>query len=368
MQSTASINRVMIIDLPGLTPEPEVRGCTGSDLLGAEAVAALVRETAKSLGLVDHRSAPARELLPRFDRCFTAADETVRQQAEAIAQTVGRRLGYHLLTLKRGDAVNRAARHDWDARHWAWWAGMRHVWIGGGLASGELGTRLPGYAQAVLAEHASTDLRVARSPYGAALPQTGAARALAPTRDAGLVFDFGGSLWKRALAQYDVAGRLAALHVLPPQPAPPDLSGGTGAAFAARLADELAAFIAGTWAQVAAQGTQPAPEIGVVLATYLRSGAYIPPVAKGYYALHQAYAELAGQLARLVTAQLKKMARTGQPVTIRLWHDGTAAALPYAGAGRAAVIQLGTALGVGFPPEDEAGLRPFAPGFAVVPG
>jgi hypothetical protein len=50
--------------------------------------------------------------------------------------------------------------------------------------------------------------------------------------------------------------------------------------------------------------------------------------------------------------------RLGCPVYLRLLHDGSAAAA-YAGAERTAVIMLGTALGVGFPPVEE-GLRPVA--------
>jgi hypothetical protein len=49
---------------------------------------------------------------------------------------------------------------------------------------------------------------------------------------------------------------------------------------------------------------------------------------------------------------------------VALIHDGTAAARAYAGEMRAAVITLGTALGVGFPPTS-GGLRPIASFFAV---
>jgi hypothetical protein len=39
-------------------------------------------------------------------------------------------------------------------------------------------------------------------------------------------------------------------------------------------------------------------------------------------------------------------------------HDGTAAALAHAGSAHRAVIVLGTALGVGFPPTKDDGLCP----------
>jgi hypothetical protein len=48
---------------------------------------------------------------------------------------------------------------------------------------------------------------------------------------------------------------------------------------------------------------------------------------------------------------------TGRPCRVHMIHDGTAAAAAFAGRPAAAVIALGTALGVGFPPASAAGLR-----------
>jgi hypothetical protein len=59
--------------------------------------------------------------------------------------------------------------------------------------------------------------------------------------------------------------------------------------------------------------------------------------------------------------------RVGIRVEINLLHDGTAAARTYAGMAHAAVIMLGTALGVGFPPRTDE-LRPISPAFQVLGG
>jgi hypothetical protein len=53
---------------------------------------------------------------------------------------------------------------------------------------------------------------------------------------------------------------------------------------------------------------------------------------------------LQAELTRRVGAEL------GEAIDVSLVHDGTAAATAYAGASNAAVITVGTALGVGFPP------------------
>ena len=57
--------------------------------------------------------------------------------------------------------------------------------------------------------------------------------------------------------------------------------------------------------------------------------------------------------------------RTDRDLRVSLVHDGTAAARAYAGVERAAVVTMGTALGVGFSPPAEM-VRPLAPDGALV--
>ncbi|MBN1964459.1 MAG: hypothetical protein JW910_07420, partial [Anaerolineae bacterium] len=121
----------------------------------------------------------------------------------------------------------------------------------------------------------------------------------------------------------------------------------------------LADFIATTWLEAAAAGEHLAPALGLVLAAYVHGGRFFPRHAWGYYALRYLADDFAAYLAGLVSDQI------AQRVVIHLWHDGTAAALVYAPSARAVVIQLGTALGVGFAPESDAGLCPLGPGFVV---
>jgi predicted NBD/HSP70 family sugar kinase len=45
-------------------------------------------------------------------------------------------------------------------------------------------------------------------------------------------------------------------------------------------------------------------------------------------------------------------------VTVRLVQDATAAALPYAGSENCVVLTLGTAIGTGYVPANDAGLLP----------
>ncbi|MEJ2749599.1 MAG: hypothetical protein P8183_17090, partial [Anaerolineae bacterium] len=119
-----SLNRVAIMALPGVDLPDTVPGKTGYDLLSTAALTARVQARAGELGL----SPDAPDLLRRFDACFTAVSPQIRSISEEIAVDYGRSLGYLLLTLKRGDPVNRAARKEWDDRHWSFWAGINTVW------------------------------------------------------------------------------------------------------------------------------------------------------------------------------------------------------------------------------------------------
>jgi hypothetical protein len=117
-----SVNRVKIIDLPGLPVDDEVRSQMACYLLSSPAVTRYARERADALQLpvaFSQDTTQTRLELPRFvDGCLSSPSESVCAAAWAIGQRLGRNLGYILLTLRRGDAVNRAARPDWTTEDW----------------------------------------------------------------------------------------------------------------------------------------------------------------------------------------------------------------------------------------------------------
>jgi hypothetical protein len=78
----------------------------------------------------------------------------------------------------------------------------------------------------------------------------------------------------------------------------------------------------------------------------------------GYARLHAFTANLGDWLGARVAE------RTGRPCRVQVLHDGTAAAQACAGSDNAAVIMLGTALGVGFPSRARQ-VWPLAPSFSV---
>jgi hypothetical protein len=95
-------------------------------------------------------------------------------------------------------------------------------------------------------------------------------------------------------------------------------------------------------------GLLPASPIMVSVAAYVQDGRLLTGV---YVQLGRITDNLQIELAREVSVQL------GEVIGVTLIHDGTAAATTYAGMKDTAVITIGTALGIGFPPK-AAGLRP----------
>ena len=349
---SVSLNRVRLIDLPGLEIDPQVKRQTGYQLVSSMALTRLVRQSLGALqldpNLGDH------ELHLALDRCFAGEQATVRAAAESIGRRMGRNMGYLLLVLKRGDEVNRAARDEWDDSDWRHWSEIEQVWLGGGLVSGRLGPLIKQHASAVMKEAGLAEFKIDISSYGSVLPLVGVARCAPPGCQAALVFDFGSTAIKCALAVFK-DNQLVELCRLPSYltgweriaQASDDLT-----QQAAQLLSHMVSIIVDTHRtahQVWTKQTRGLYPLGSNLgsvATYIRDGH--PPKNKNrllYVQLRRVTQNLQDELARRVSAQL------GQAVDVRLVHDGTAAAMAYAGAAHTAVITVGTALGIGFPPQ-----------------
>lgn len=341
-----SINRVRLVNLPGLSVDPEVRNRLGGELVSARALSDLIRAQADVLRIppdLDDRALHA-----ALEDCLGSEDDDVRVAAEGIARRIGRNLGYLLLTLRRGDAVNRAARPEWDNSYWRHWASIREVWLGGGLVSGRLGPHMRQHALAVFEEAGIGDTSLHCSAYGDAVPLVGLARLAPLNTHTALVFDCGGSRIKSALAIYR-RKRLLELQRLPTQPATwpgmPPISDASQERWAETLLAHLLSIFEAAWQRVhGAEHLAPYSPMMISIAAYTRGGHPLEAQRGLYMHLRHATANLQRELARRLHTQL------GEPLAVTLIGDGRAAAHAYAGASHAAVIMLGTAMGIGFPP------------------
>lgn len=334
-----SLNRVRVFEVPGERVPPD--GVFGYALLGYRAVRGLVEARAADLRLALDEDG----MLRRFDGCFVAGDAVVRDTAVAIARQVGRRMAALLTTLLTAEPRSRAVRPEWTDAHWRYWQSIQNVWLGGGLMAGHMGVIAAETTTGLLHGRGLTQLTVRRADDAATLPLRGAASLVGPGVTAVPVLDFGQTAIKRALAQLD-DGRVAALEPLPDVP--------TGAASLARpaqdlgeiaaLANRLVDLMARTYRTCAAAGFPVGTEMAAAMACYLRRGQPPPDEMSFYGRLQRLTDNVAGFLETRVAAEL------GRPVRLHLVHDGTAAAQVFAGQPHTAVITLGTALGIGFPP------------------
>src|SRR5512145_1212879 len=87
-----SLNRVRVVDLPGLHVDAGVRDKTGYELISAMALAGMIREQAGALRL--DPTSQDRDLNRALDSCLDSDSRDICAAAERVARRAGRNLGY----------------------------------------------------------------------------------------------------------------------------------------------------------------------------------------------------------------------------------------------------------------------------------
>lgn len=343
LNPSASLNRLRIMNIPGIELDPEVRGKTGYDLVSTQYMTTQILKTADQLKLsTEEISGEGREIPILLNRCLSADDADVRSTAQNIVRVFGRNLAYLLLTLKRGDLVNREARADWDSSYWDHWATIRKIWLGGGLLGGDIADLVITSVRETFAETTVEGYEIEIDPHGALLPLVGAATYVPPGTTGAVVLDFGGSFVKRAYAVYE-NDVLVELHTLPQLSAPRDVNTDEDESAAQVIETMMTAFL-DSLHSVFTKDMVVTRIIPTSIASYMDAGQVADRQGGKYTLLRQ----ISDNASRFFTAEAS--AKLGVPVEIMLLHDGSAAAAAYAGTPDTAVIMLGTALGVGFAP------------------
>lgn len=332
-----SLNRAAIAWRPAGLQVAGIEGKRAYDLLSAEALRELILPASGALGLD-----PADpHLLPAFDRCLN--QPATREQASTIARAYGERLGCLMAMLKEGAPANRAARPEWTAAHWTWWAGVRRVIAGGGMMSGQAGAVAVEAANETLRRAGIADLTVERSPFGRWLPLVGLARAAPPGCDRALLFDFGQSSAKRGIGFYR-GGELMRLELLEPAGSPCDAFRGVTAADVQGRWELMRDLIARTWQETIGPSAASDAAIILCLASHMHDGHPLPTDTGCYGSLQR----LGPHLETFMRDELE--AALGVPVGVTLMHDGAAAAAACAKSPDTVALVLGTAIGVGYGP------------------
>jgi hypothetical protein len=349
LDSRSSVNSTQLAPLPFI--EPCLHGKRALELLSSAALKGAVRDSHELLKL-DVQRVGEQDLLPKFDECLRSLDSRVQAAARDLAERFGRHLAYVLLTL----TLDRSALQTHAYRDY--WSTIRIVWLGGGVVSGNLGKIMLDTARRSL-EAAGSRVILNMAPHARLLALVGAARSLEPDAAVGLVYDFGGSLAKHAIATH-YSGQLTGLRLLPPV-ATPSLARSLRedeAAVGRALADFLTRLIVRDWQAVRVQGVSPSPRVIACIASYVSDNHPKEYPGAGYPSLRHVGANAGHWLSEVVSREI------GTDVDIALLHDGTAAARVFAGQPHTAVLMLGTWLGVGFAPPVDS-LTPLSPAFEV---
>lgn len=176
----------------------------------------------------------------------------------------------------------------------------------------------------------------------------GAGRYLPASANCAICLDCGHTLVKRACLRFE-RGTLAGLQLFAPLAV--EFEWPPVQADPSSVIDFVTSAITQTAKESVAAGFNPGPDIMLSVAAYVQEGRLL---GNGLYAQISS-----GDVRPLLSGAAG--ARVGRGVRIHPIHDGTAAAALYAGQRHTAVILVGTAIGVGFPPADASGLRPLAP-------
>jgi hypothetical protein len=360
LQPLATLNQRKIITLPGV--EAELVGQAGYAVASQPALLALLRAHAHALGL---EGVAEGEYPLRLNAMLDSPNASLRMASETIAKTHGRRLGYLLASILLSPGGLTDPFDSWEEAYLRYWREqVEMLLLGGGLANGSLGQVIGRAVAEVFAKCGLSSLQVRTAENPSYLPLIGAARSLshpaggaaaiaAVAAAVAAVADFGGTQAKRGLATYGSDESLQHLEVLPSR----SVSALSAPGKTAELADAMVAILAETLRLVPAE--QPlVPHILVSLAAYVEDGKPLNLERGGYYALNKLSSDISAWFSEQVSLS------SGREVEVEFLHDCDAAAVALAGRERAAVLMLGSALGVGFVPPEE-GYQRLSPAFEV---
>jgi hypothetical protein len=338
----ASLNRSKILALPGVEVPGEWVGKSGFEVASAKALSRLIRERADALELTHAElTLPDRDLPPCLNLRLGSASTGVARAANEIAREFISGVGYLVLSLTRSYSTGLAIEDEWEREYRKHWGTIRTIVFGGGLLSGRLGARFTERLSDFWAAQKFPPMKFAVAPSSNLLALIGAGRSVEDGDKAVLAFDFGGSFVKRALfSPYMTILRPLATPAVKDECNEDELR-----AVGQMLFDFMAGTIGMTWLKECdAGGRTISRVIPVSVASYMYRGQPIERQGGPYSMLNRVSADVSKAMSQAVSA------RVGTDVEIRLMHDGTAAAMGFAGLANAAVITLGSALGVGFPP------------------
>ncbi len=341
-----SVNSVRIEKLPIKGIDDDIEGKRADEIFSARIISEDIRSSAERMK-VDVSQYSFRDL-PRFLSDNMLSEDVLAQRlSQQMAKKYGNRLGLLLLTLKRGEEDNRRVRHDWSDEHWEYWRNIRTVILTGGLAGGMLGKRFKEQIQYVfdMAGEKCYDIKLFEN--SSHIGSFGCAK-LVPYDDKVFpVFDFGQTKLKRCIVTKR-AGEISNINVLPSVPSinmELDFSDSDeNYSRAMELHRYLLNVLCETCKEVSLEEGERGEAV-ISIANYVVGGT-LNTFRGGYAKLSLLALDYEAMLSDELSSRLHR------PYRVHLVHDGTAIALNFAGQENTVCLSLGTAFGVGFPPEN----------------
>ena len=359
LSTNASINKLIIEEMPTCTVTQPLAGKSAQDIFSTDLFIQEIKNASGQLQI--HVDSLEEKSLPlHLENSLESDDPHVRAAAHDILKLFGERLAVILLCLKEGSPANRRARVDWGDEEWNYWNSLKRIILVGGLASPPLGEQLKYYVEQVFAASG-------KRPYSIVLGRdstyaglrgcttylqngpSGGAETISgqpPLPWANLIFDYGQSFIKRSYAVMDgrkiqdiiILGKTLSRHVAWDVKDP--LVEKTEAQALNRYFLDT---ITRTVQEVENRGLRIRPHIVLSIANYVKDGRIANRGGYGKLRL------IAPNYAQYLSGCMKE--RFGRDYHFTLVHDGTAMAAGYADYKESVCISLGTAFGVGFPPD-----------------
>lgn len=330
----ASLNKLKLATAQ--TPY-DIRGKTALDVVSGAVFIEQIDSMFSELGVRTHHSNKHRKFIECLDDPYT------RPKAGALLQRLGESLGHILFALKFGASAREDIRPEWTDAHWEYWNNIEYVYLSGGLSYGIIGKWLV---------QASEDLfvRLGR-PFALKLAENSEYLPLIGAYQHGvweaghtgisaniIVMDFGHTYVKRGFvcdSKFTVLDRIGSIARYMYNDETEDVNAGL-------LSDFIIGVILDTYDK-ALRACKPPTIAAVSIANYVNRGAIYS--YRGEYGRLSAISE---NYEEYLSYRLSQ--RLGHELRVLLIHDGTAAAygIDNPAEEHAAVITLGTGLGVGF--------------------
>lgn len=339
----ASINVLQIIDLPGLEIEEEIKGKKVSQIFSTSTLIEEIKKNAKKLKI--NLSLVEDKLLPNLlSEKLLDKNEEIKETAESIVKKFGERLAVILLTLKRGDIVNKIIKDNWTNKHWDYWKKNKNVILVGGLASGLLGEKLKFYCEKFVKENEQKCYQITLADQSQNLGMIGCTKKIDAKNKNALIFDLGHSFMKRGF--FEVENRKITNQIILKNKKSPYMDSVSDNDLRAqndakKLHEYIVNLIVETYEEIQSQNYDISNQIIVSIANYVKNGVLF---GRGGYAKLQLLANNYGNFLEKEISYLLK-----REMSVTLIHDGTAIAYSFYGERETVCLSLGTSFGIGFP-------------------